>query len=596
MIQKVEGSFYETYSNISEEIPSIQLTNKNFYGGFALGQTPFIDETIYYPKLEFWRGERIGGEWSWTYKDLELVRCQLDYFDPKYWDLFRDKPLNDLYCIKDLNETLEGHQHERTFSYFFVTLHSCHNKTKNGNDCKPKEVIDQYLYSNVYSYFFVTLNSCHNKTKNGSDCKPKEVIEQYLYSNVFQFFIQDINLTPLDFYNPSQITQKMITGPVFKNLYQKIYAYMQIINVETDDDYLGLSAFTKINSQKLLKYDESWIIAAPNENQTYEQGLPFCEITVQLSEKVLTQKRTFTKITEIFGEIGGTMEVVYIFFNVFVSFIAGLLYKTALVNNLFSFDLSKKIIKLKENKSDILESNESKENQEIKENKGNQENQENQKNLENQKTQKNQENKDIKDKFFIENNSPNDITNKKSGLINNDILNNLCNQQGPLNLSKNMKKVKRKKRSTKTTLQGLHNLRTSAPYEINSGIPFNNDSKKEDNSKNSMNDFNLNLNNNFKKANTLNIIKLKIRKNVINKIEVKKVQAFLCFLCIRKRKKVENLLLDEGIKLISNKLDITNIFKKIYICEKIKEHFDKDGSLEIIDMPEDLKRKIQEYN
>ena len=56
------------------------------------------------------------------------------------------------------------------------------------------------------------------------------------------------------------------------------------------------------------------------------------------------------------------------------------------------------------------------------------------------------------------------------------------------------------------------------------------------------------------------------------------------------------MLLDEGIKLISNKLDITNIFKKIYICEKIKEHFDKDGSLEIIDMPEDLKRKIHEYN
>ena len=92
------------------------------------------------------------------------------------------------------------------------------------------------------------MHSCHNKTKNGSDCKPKEVIEKYLYNNVFQFFIQDINLTPLDFYNPSQITQKIITGPVFKNLYQKIYTFMQIINVETDADYLGLSAFTKINS------------------------------------------------------------------------------------------------------------------------------------------------------------------------------------------------------------------------------------------------------------------------------------------------------------------------------------------------------------
>ena len=389
MVQKAQGTFYETYA-YSGEIPSIQVTNKNFYGGFAIGPSPLIEEAIYYPKLEWWRGERIAGEWSWTSKELELERCTLNSFDSRYWNLFNDTPVNDLYCIKDLNETLEGYSHMKTYSYFNVTVYSCKDKTKDGRPCMPPSII-----------------------------------EQFLLKNVFQFYIQDIDLT--------------------------------IIDVQTDKDYLGLSAFTNYNSQKLLKYDRSWIISSPNENnETYEYGYPLCEIIIQLSEKVLTQKRSFTKLTEIFGEIGGTMNVVYMVFNFFVSFVASLLYKTALVNNLFSFDIRNKIIKLKENKNDKVEP---------------------------------LKNEQIKDNQLV----PKDDNSLKD--------------------------------STNTNFSRIRTLNTSENSDIKSRVIFKNNLMQEEvNTKNSIKEFNLNMN--INKKNNFQL-KAKRRKSLIKYLDLIKKKKML---------------------------------------------------------------------
>ena len=51
---------------------------------------------------------------------------------------------------------------------------------------------------------------------------------------------------------------------------------------------------------------------------------------------------------------------------------------------------------------------------------------------------------------------------------------------------------------------------------------------------------------------------------IINKIKINKACIYLCFLCTRKRKNVENILLNKGKKLIERQLDIRNIFTKLY--------------------------------
>ena len=83
MVNKREVTFYDTIAFL-EEIPEIQATNENFYGGFALEHPVtydnFIDETIYYPRAYYKIGRLEGDNWIWNIKEIELEPCRLEKF------------------------------------------------------------------------------------------------------------------------------------------------------------------------------------------------------------------------------------------------------------------------------------------------------------------------------------------------------------------------------------------------------------------------------------------------------------------------------------------------------------------------------------
>ena len=66
---------------------------------------------------------------------------------------------------------------------------------------------------------------------------------------------------------------------------------------------------------------------------------------------------------------------------------------------------------------------------------------------------------------------------------------------------------------------------------------------------------------------------------------------YLCFLCVRKRKNIQNILLDEGMKVITEKLDIMNLFKNLYRNEIIQEK--EINQEEIIEMSENCKVNLR---
>ena len=141
-MNKKDGTFYDTYAYTGQP-PSIKLSNENFYGGFGLENPEtydtFIDESIYFPKAYFKKAERHGNIWEWSIKELELERCQLEKFGPLYRDKFKDKPLNNFYCFKNMNETLIGHFSYDIYSLFFISFFPCVNSYNNKNKCKPIE-------------------------------------------------------------------------------------------------------------------------------------------------------------------------------------------------------------------------------------------------------------------------------------------------------------------------------------------------------------------------------------------------------------------------------------------------------------------------
>ena len=522
MLKKVDITFYETYA--FSGFPSIQLSSENFYGGFALGG--MVEETIYYPKAFYYKGHRVDGVMVWEDFELELEICQLEKFGSKYQDMFKNKDLNNLYCLKDVGDvTLEG----------YSTLES-------------------------YSYFYVAFFPCVGQTKDGRPCQHESIIDKFFQLNALEFKMQDIELTPQIYDSPSEPKEKDIASPIYRLLYQQIYAYLQIVILETDQDVVGFEGLSNIKTEKFLKYEESWIIAAPSPHYyAFDPTKPICDVTVRLSEKVLTQKRKSTKLIEVLGNVGGLMGVVWSFLSIISTIISNILYDKAIVNNLFSFDLDKKRVMIK--------------------NKNNQDNNVILPMIEEPRIYNPNSNFSPTSSF----NTKDELTIKTRKNLNEEALNKRLTNENIL--TKNTRKKKKKKAGYRQNIQSPVNIE-------NYGNNQENKNNEEINSKkpNRLNVFSLsNSITSFEKMESNEMDRSK--RNIIPHIKLNKCCIYFCFCFARKKNNIHNILLDEGMKVVTEKLDILNIFKILYKAEILKESFkSKDDNLEMSDA---CKQKLQ---
>ena len=226
MFKREDITFYDSY--VFNGIPSIELNNNDFYGGFGMGG--IIDEKMYYLNVTYVRQWTENGETKNVTVPLKTEQCRLENFGPEYQEIFKDQHVENYYCIKDFSGmVLEG-------------------------------------YSNLerYSYFNVKYFPCVNKTRTGEDCYPDSIKEKFFKVNKAELKFQDNDVNPLNYESP--IERKMIhmNSPLFKELFQLIYAYLQIVNIETDEDITGLNFFTdSIDKKQFLRYEESFLIASP---------------------------------------------------------------------------------------------------------------------------------------------------------------------------------------------------------------------------------------------------------------------------------------------------------------------------------------------
>ena len=473
MINKRDITFYDTTAHL-EEIPEIDATNENFYGGFALEHPEtydnFIDETIYYPKAYYKIGRLEGDDWIWTIKEIELEKCQLEKFGSTYKDKFKNKKLNNLYCFKNVNDKLLGH-----FSYDY------------------------------YSFYFIQLFPCRNTTEN-SKCQTREKMDYYLKSTFVSFQLQDIEITPLNYSHPVIGRDLDVYATVGKKLFQELHVLYQIVDIETDLDLLGFSDFQNVRTEKYLKYNSLIQMTNILENDLYETGESFCNITIKLTEKVLTERRRYTKLIEVMRDVGGFMEVILSVFKIVSLFSTNILYEKSLVNCLFEFDIDRKNIIIHNKYQNKLT-------KKI--------------NLDKKISKRNEYELD----YNILNNDV--IATSKNNLNNNKLKNYYEN-----NLE--LDKINRR-RSNLRSMRNNINRRNFIRRTIN----------------------NINIIKNIDIYNYKNKGE-ELDGTIINKIKINKCCIYFCFLCVRKRKNMENILLDEGMRIIIEKLDIINIFKSLY--------------------------------
>ena len=473
MMKKVDVSVYDTFAHI-EKPPSINITNNNFYVGFGLETEeydPFIDETIYYPKAFFKEGIRNGNEWVWDIKNVELEKCRIENFGESFREKFKTNAIGNLYCLKEVNKTLYGHFSYDTYSFFYIQLFPCKNNTENNNHCKPKEIIDKYLNGNYFCMEF-----------------------------------EDVELTPQNYSNPVRPRNQDIYFTVSKKLFQEVHIFFQIINVETDKDIFGLQLeqFINMREDEYLKYHSAYYMNNYIENDIYETDEPFCDITIKLHDQIRIQRRTYPKLINIWGDIGGFMEFIFIIFNLISFFPIDILYETEIVNKLFKFDIENKYIYVK-------------------------------------KFQKSKIPIDFQEIYRINGIQDENNTSKYDEI-----------------------KIK----------------------EINTeNSSFNDDKIQKKIIESHKQNDNIKLNSNNKLIKCLELYESKIKENnikIIDNIRINPIFIYLFCFCSRKFKNKNNFLLDKGMEIFIDKMNIFTIFKKSINNEMI---LNKESIIEIFDLP-----------
>ena len=235
MVQRDDVTFYDSYA-FTGEPPNINLSKEKFYGGFALGNPltmeTFVDDSIYFVKAFYISGVRKDGTWTYTSTPLDLEVCQLERFGENYREIFKEKNMDKMHCVPELNHRLEGH-----------------------------------LTYDVYSYYLVKFFPCVKQTF----CKPKDVVEQYLNQTFVTFKMEDVDLTPQIYKSPVMLRGKEVSANVGRSLFQDVHSFFQVVNIETDEDIIGFEGLNSIKKEKYIKYEQSTILSKLKED-IFETG------------------------------------------------------------------------------------------------------------------------------------------------------------------------------------------------------------------------------------------------------------------------------------------------------------------------------------
>ena len=199
---------------------------------------------------------------------------------------------------------------------------------------------------------------CKNGTENNYNCKPKEIFDEYLNGKNLEIDFEDILITPFNYDSPVKERINLIYTTIFKTFGQYLFTEMHLVNIETSTNIFGFNFLTNPKVDHFIKYDSLEIIPQPGYNlDDVTNNYPIVEIEFQLNDKIMLEKRQYIQLIDVLGEVGGLMEIIFSFFGVICSFVTDILYKKSIANNLFSFDLRKKIISIKKGKDLIFKIN-----------------------------------------------------------------------------------------------------------------------------------------------------------------------------------------------------------------------------------------------
>ena len=494
--QRIEIRVYDS-SLISQEMPVIDLNKNYFYFAFGLENPKtlnrFVDESIYIPEVVYIDRAKINGEFKTINRlTIPLEKCQEGTFGEDYQHLFAVGELANSYCFKDFdyNLTLQGGFKYEKMSYVRIKIFPCTNSTENNNKCKPQEEIDKYLTSGYFS-----------------------------------ILLKDIGLNPSNYTYPVIPTLQDLYTTVDRRIYKNYILTYGLTEVQTDTGLFD----EQITYGKYFQFRKELENFVFREEEEFNSGNEIILVQIRLDDNILIQKRTYTKISEIFSRIGGYMQLMNTVFLLISLLMNKLDAELKILNSIFNFNIKEKKLTLKyRSLNSLYSSNESK----------------------------------LAKNIEINTSSKNKNSNSKDSELNDNsnlyiILNNNKNQENQINKNKNLK-----------TFEESKNIENSNIIKY----------KKEENVVSYQKD-------NLKKTNTKKEVNInKIPKGYINHLNLNCFDRLLKGKFFNKRKNVQ--LFNLSRVFYRKRMDIVISFSRSFLIEKLllKDDLNKSYSIKEIEL------------
>ena len=313
-IQKKELRVYDT-TIYAQEMPSITVDSNQLYFAFGLEDpltsNRFIDDSIYVPKIVFIDKIKKNDEFvTVEQKNLEYERCNVENFGKDYQHLFIKDELNSSYCLKDFNFNLTfagGYKYER-MTYIRIRIYPCVNNTENNNTCKSQDEIDHYMSSGYFS-----------------------------------ILLKDFGLNPSNYSFPVLPTLQDLYTTIDKKLYRNYILNFGVTEIHTDSGLLNENT----NIKKYLQFRKELQTFTFRDEQDYYNGKSVILVQLKLDDTIVIQRRSYTKLSDMFSRIGGYMQLLNTVFILLSSIINKLNCEIKILNSIFKFNLEKNKIILK---------------------------------------------------------------------------------------------------------------------------------------------------------------------------------------------------------------------------------------------------------
>ncbi len=344
--------------------------------------------------------------------------------------------------------------------------------------------------------------------------------------------------------------------PIRLDQFQTFVGYYQLVNIETENNLFGFEVFSDIKAEKYIIYHSALIMS-------YEmiKGQPIVmTYNIMLKENSLTNQRSYTQLIDILGDVGGLMEVIESIFGVFCIFVTDILYDKTMVNNLFSFNLNTNMVKIKTKPKGWNTNNPNDSNS----------------NTHSNKTLIfNNNNHNNGNDYNYNNNNNEDFFEKKTLEFSKKP------PPKPIESNTNKTKLNLKKSIKHENAFNINNNsseRTSYIKKSTVKIPkksfFKNNNPKNEVYKDNgfdLKELNININDVKIYDNEKQVTDKIFQQNrIIKKIDTNIFCTYFCFCCVRKRQNFGNALLDEAMGIITDKLDIFNMFRNFYYIDEMK--------------------------